>query len=184
MNVGRIVQSANLLAGGKVLIAAGMDQGHVTCSAEVYDPGTGKFTLVGSMNTARYKHTAGTLADGRVLIAGGSDDRDGAGTFATAEIYDPSTRTFSEAPQMGHARYKLPEQAAVLHNGDVLVAGGDAKGELFDSRQNAFHEVAGGTGQQQWYLSETLLANGNVLLAGGYSTKYQATSQVWLYHAK
>ncbi len=184
MNVGRIVHSSNLLAEGKVLIAGGMDQGHVTASVEVYDPAFGKFTLVGSMKSARYKHTTATLPDGRVLIAGGSDDRDGAGTLAAAELYDPKTANFSSAPQMAKARYKLPEHAAVLKNGDVLVAGGNAKGEVFDSQKNTFQEVAGGTGQLQWYLSETLLPNGDVLLAGGYSTNYQASSQTWLYRAK
>lgn len=184
MQVGRIVHSANLLADGKVLIAGGMDQGHVTASAEVFDPTSGKFTEVGSLKNARYKHTAGTLPDGRVLIAGGSDDRDGAGTFATAEIYDPKTNRFSDAPQLVNARYKLPEQAARLKNGDILVAGGSANAELFDARYNSFREVSGGTGQLQWYLSETALPNGDVLLAGGYSTNFQATSQVWLYREK
>ncbi len=183
MNVGRIVHTSDLLPDGKVLIAGGMDQNQVTASAEMYDPGSGKFSLVGSMKTARYKHTAGALPDGRVLVAGGSDARDGAGTSAAAECYDPKSGSFFDVSRMVNARYKLPEHAAVLKNGDVLVAGGNAKAELFDWRQNVFHEVSGGTGQPQWYLSETMLPNGDVLLAGGYSKDYQATGQVWLYHA-
>ncbi len=184
MSVARIVHSANLLEDGKVLIAGGMEHGNVTASAEIYDPRTGKFASVGTLKTARYKHTAGELPDGRVLIAGGSDERDGAGTLSTVEIYDPKTEKFSEAPAMKNARYKLPEHAAILKNGDVLVAGGNASGEVYDAKKNAFEAVDGGTGKLQWYLSETVLPGGDVLLAGGYSTNYQSTKQVWMYRVK
>jgi len=85
---------------------------------------------------------------------------------------------------MAHARYKLPEQAAILAGGKVLVAGGNASAEIYDAAKNIFELVDGGTGSPQWYLSETLLPNGDVLLAGGYSTTFQATSQVWVFHQK
>ena len=138
----------------------------------------------GSLKTARYKHTAATLADGRVLIAGGSDERDGAGTLATAEIYDPKERQVFRRSSDGPWRYKLPEQAAIFGGRKVLVAGGNASAEIYDAAKNIFELVDGETGSPQWYLSETLLPNGDVLLAGGYSTTFQATSQVWVFHQK
>jgi hypothetical protein len=182
MRVGRIAHTADRLADGRVLVAGGMDQGQVTASAELYDPSTEKFTSAGSMKHARYKHTSGVLSDGRVLIAGGSSDRDGAETFATVEIYDPKSNKFADAPNMANPRYKLPEHAAALKNGDLLIAGGDPNSERFDAQKNIFLKVTGGTDHPQWYLSETPLPNGDVLLAGGYSSSHEATNQVWLFH--
>jgi hypothetical protein len=52
-------------------------------SAELYDPGTGKFVMTGSMRTPRAGNTATVLPDGRVLITGG----DASGL--TAELYQP-----------------------------------------------------------------------------------------------
>jgi len=85
----RSAHTATLLANGKVLIAGGIDpSGENTTKAEIYDPGTGTFSLTGSMTAARAGHTATLLATGRVLIAGGSEG-------ATSEVYDPTTRSFA-----------------------------------------------------------------------------------------
>jgi endonuclease/exonuclease/phosphatase family metal-dependent hydrolase len=61
-------------------------------SAEIYDPGTGKFTATGPMGKARVSQSATLLSDGRVLIAGGYN---GVVDLASAEIYDPKSGTFS-----------------------------------------------------------------------------------------
>jgi hypothetical protein len=53
-------------------------------SAELYDPGTGKFSPTGSLGTARALATATLLLDGRVLIAGGDST-----TGRSAELYQP-----------------------------------------------------------------------------------------------
>src|SRR5438132_1860268 len=47
----------------------------------------GAFTETGSMQTARANHTATLLPTGKVLVAGGFQT-------ASAELYDPLTRTF------------------------------------------------------------------------------------------
>jgi hypothetical protein len=72
------------------------------------------------MHVARSGHQATLLADGRVLVTGGSDERGKA--IGAAEIFDPSTRTWSVSasnlvPRAGHA-------ATLLHDGRVLVVGG------------------------------------------------------------
>jgi hypothetical protein len=54
------------------------------------------------MNVARKWHTATKLADGRVLIAGGATTA--RRLSASAEIYDPTTHTFTPTGSMGTAR--------------------------------------------------------------------------------
>jgi hypothetical protein len=55
-------------------------------SAELYDPATAKFTMIGSMASGRVGHTATLLPDGRVLIAGGFN---GLSDVASAELFLP-----------------------------------------------------------------------------------------------
>src|ERR1700690_3300034 len=67
--------TATLLADGRVLFAAGVDQsGAAAASAELYDPATGKFGGTGSMTSVVPVGgaAAALLSDGRVLIVGGA----------------------------------------------------------------------------------------------------------------
>ena len=54
-----------------------------------------------------------------VLVAGGDDDL----SLNAAELYDPSTGTWTPTANMSDARFD--HTASVLQNGMVLVAGGD-----------------------------------------------------------
>ncbi len=111
---------------GKVLIAGGTDD----LSAEIYDPGSGMFTLVtANMNSVHSFHTATLLQNGRVLIAGGGTNNffalfTGSNFVAEpiAEIFDPPTQTFVLANPMNSAR--ALQTATLLDSGNVLVTGG------------------------------------------------------------
>ncbi|CAF5113475.1 unnamed protein product, partial [Rotaria sp. Silwood1] len=71
------------------------------------------------MSTARCLHTASVLTNGKVLVAGG---RSGSSYWNSAELYDPSTGTWTNTGSMSSARGE--HTASVLTNGKVLVAGG------------------------------------------------------------
>jgi len=125
-------QTATPLNNGKVLIAGGSNDevapaGRVA-AAELYDPATGTFTATSDMHSPRDSHAAVLLPDGKVLIAGGDTGvfirgvGYYGGSLASAELYDPSTGTFSSASSMNVAR--TAPQATLLKSGVVLITGG------------------------------------------------------------
>lgn len=181
MHFARVAHTATLLRDGHVLIVGGRGE-KVNAMAEIFDPRAESFTVTGSLATARYKHTAGLLPDGRVLIAGGSDDRDWNGNLSSAEIYDAMTGKFSSAPSLINARFKLPEEAVILQSGNLLVAGGSTRVELFDQAAGKFIAAGGDIGGPWHFMSETRLKDGSVLLAGGYANDDHATAQAWIYN--
>jgi len=180
MHYARVAHTATMLSDGRVLIAGGKGS-EVSASAEIYDPKSGTFCETGSMATARYKHTAGLLPDGRVLVAGGSNDRDWNGTLSSAEVYDPGSGKFIATTSLHDARFKLPDTAVQLRSGQLLVAGGNPHAELYDSRTGKFTVVSGEMGDARHFMSETLLGDGRVLLAGGYAFTPEATARTWIY---
>jgi Galactose oxidase, central domain len=132
-------RTATLLKNGKVLVTGGEheDFGRFT-NAELYDQDTGTFTATGDMTRARDLHTATLLLDGRVLITGGETEECSgpgclfAGSAASAEIYDPSTGTFTFIGNM-NARRSF-HTATLLNSGRVLIAGGDYYAGIADFR--------------------------------------------------
>jgi hypothetical protein len=136
--VGRVVQTgdtleprfdhtATLLPNGKVLIAAGMARnGVIEPTAELYDPKTGNFTGAGRMLSPRgWGATATLLRSGEVLIAGGGSGSwcDVSCYLASAELYDPSSGTFTAVGNMTARR--AGASAILLQTGDVLIVGGN-----------------------------------------------------------
>lgn len=108
------------LLDGRVLIVGGSDardrNGGKMKAMEVFDPKTGRFSVVGQTQDARYKivDAAVRLADGRILLTGGAD---------LPEIVDPKTWT-SRVVDFSMGSTLNFSTAAALPNGDVLVAGG------------------------------------------------------------
>lgn len=94
-NSKRVGQNAIVLNNGKVLITGGWDGGACLASAELYDPSTGTWSLTGSMNSPRCSHCFSLLQDGSMLVAGGNEKNDGSTKLKSAEIYNPSTKTWS-----------------------------------------------------------------------------------------
>ncbi len=188
MSEPRSAHTATALKDGRVLIVGGSSghypSGNVYRSAELYDPATRKFTSTGQMTAARHKHAAILLRSGKVLVVGGSDNRDWHGEYASAELYDPASGTFTATGTMNLARFKLPAAVALLPNGKVLVAGGGAFAELYDETTGSFTKVPGSLGAARFFASATFLPGGKALITGGYAESggsLPATPAAWLY---
>src|SRR5207245_9773766 len=115
----RMLHTATLLPGGKVLIAGGQISGSITAGAEYHDPLTGSWSVAPSMVAARYQHSAVLLQNGKVLVIPGSD---GSVALASAELFDPSTGVWSATGPLSQARFQ--HHTTVLQDGRVLVIGG------------------------------------------------------------
>ena len=194
LDVRRAGHTATLLADGRVLIAGG--GGDAGTSVEIYDPSSAQWTNAASLHLTRAGHTATLLADGRVLVLGGheiyippswppgamsptsarvlNDD--------TGEVYDPAADTWTSIP--GPLTPRGYFSATLLLDGRVLVAGGlgdtdNTLGscELYDPATGQWTKTgsiaeprahAWITFWTRWGHSATRLADGRVLLAGGF----------------
>ncbi|GAA2399815.1 hypothetical protein GCM10010191_03730 [Actinomadura vinacea] len=185
LHTARRLHTVTLLENGKVLVTGGIT-GTATfpaaglASAELFNPMGSTWTAVGSLGTGRWGHSAVLLPNKKVLVAGGCTTRDGQSVKAlrSAELYDPGTGAWSEAPPMTDAR--CGHSALVLSNGKVLVAGGSAPVARDTNAALAFCEVYDpGTGTAGAWTptgsllvaraghQTTLLSDGTVLASGG-----------------
>jgi hypothetical protein len=169
LNTPRFGHTATLLPSGEVLIAGGIDSaGNYLASAELYNPSTGTFTPTGSMKMTRELATATLLGNGDVLVAGGEHSNLVAPYISEAELYNPSTGTFSVTGSLNTARFD--HTATLLNNGQVLIAAGApilASAELYDPSTGKF-KVTGNLNTGRRLHTATLLTNGEVLVTGGY----------------
>ncbi|HVS06095.1 MAG TPA: kelch repeat-containing protein [Candidatus Dormibacteraeota bacterium] len=124
------------LADGTVLVTAGQGGNGVLHqlyrSTWIFDPSRNRWNRVGDLRTARLNPSAVRLSDGRVLLVGGSVVREdlapaGAGqdpyqAVASAELYDPSVKTWSTAGDLSLARNGLA-LVALTHGGALAVGG-------------------------------------------------------------
>lgn len=137
--------TATVLADGSLLIAGGARaaEGLAVDDAYLLPPGGTRFEpLPEGLRVARTGHTATLLPDGRVLILGGSRSdrvRDVEDLVETAEVFDPSTRTFRTADLDG------PPIRRTLHTAMV-----------FETADGPVVEVYGGRGDVQYSPSPRL----------------------------
>jgi len=197
MTVARELHYATALNEGDVLIVGGVRGGgpnffysghNYLASAELYDPGQGRFNLLSSTGVERTgsNGSAVLLANGKVLIAGGID---GEVIVSEARLYDPAEGKFLRTGDMASAR--LIHQATLLSDGRVLVTGGIktilwpapsviATTELYDPERGAFLRLPDMTTPRMGHTA-TLLSDGEVLIAGGMRGTFFGLSAAELY---
>src|ERR1035437_10034555 len=131
---------------------------------------SGTWAPTGAMRSARDGYTATILANGKILAAGGTNN---GVALASAELYNPAAGTWASTGSMHVARTLA--RAVLLSNGSVLVMGGCVNDCLSATIKSAelYNPIAGTfttTGSMVQARAEfgvTLLANGQVLVAGG-----------------
>jgi WD40 repeat protein len=188
MHAARCSHTSTLLPNGEVLITGGQDNGNdgpALSSAELYDPDTGEFTVIGETMAggARFNHQATLLDNGAVLITGGNN---GVSQLTSAEIYSPpdsgySTGHFSlidEVMLYAHEGH----QAVLLRDGTVLLIGGNISSvanEIFNPDVSTFR-ATGPMSRDRSYGATAVLTDGRVLITGGMSTGTATnTAEVW-----
>ena len=180
---------------GKLLLVGGYGlTGCCLRNAELLD-GTGWHTT-GSLVTARAFNTMTYLtSNGKALVAGGRTDQSGtAGVTNSAEVWDPSTGTWSAtATTMTAAR--AYHTATALSGGQVLVAGGVngcgatgcsalASAELYDPTTNAWTATGSMNTARAGAVAVRLASgpnSGDVLVAGGGGNGTVALASAELY---
>ena len=200
LHVARFNHPAVRLTNGEILVSGGDDSGgdccsisshaqasskhdvplspcfcpHATATAELYDQATGKWTLTGNLNMARDLHKETLLPNGKVLVSGGLQCNPYSGectTYASAELYDPTTGTWSFTGSMQSARYDYT--ATRLTDGTILIAGGHdnngnilASAELYDPTMGTWSSTGSMNVARSHFTAERL-TNGQVLVTAG-----------------
>lgn len=177
MTYARVQFPAVALPDGTVLVAG-------ENTLERYDPAAGTFSLAGSLTTNRGSGlTATLLTDGTVLVVGGQFGV----SVPTAEIYDPATGTATPTGEMSTPRSF--HTATRLADGRVLITGGHSgnfpnsaldTAEVYDPATGAF-TVQGQMSAARESHTATLLPDGQVLVAGGYSPSQIALTEADLF---
>ncbi len=128
------------------------------------------------MITGRASHTSVLTSDGKVLVAGGvsggfAGDLTSSEILASAELYDPASKSWTATGSMSTPRFNYP--AVVLGDGQVLVVAGDTLGsgplvsvELYRPSVGSWTATADVIDGRA-AASAVVLLDGKVLCAGG-----------------
>lgn len=177
------------LADGRVQLSGGIDaSGTPTATTYLYDPATGAWSTGTPMTLPRAHHSATVLPNRQVLVAGG--ETTGPAVTATAETYAPATGIWRATrpmptPRHRHSAVALPAGSA----GQVILVGGNDGTDGL--RPTALYEqatrswVVGPSLQRQRTTEDvgdptvTALADGRVLVAGGYHGGVLRSAEVY-----
>ncbi|MEO3859495.1 kelch repeat-containing protein [Acrocarpospora sp. B8E8] len=112
-----------VLPDGRVLVVSGSDSpGHLTATAELYDPATRRWTATGVVSQPRdgFRHPV-VIGGGKVLIAAGTNEH-ATFDYDSAEVYDPATGQWTTTGSVATSRRNGVLLA--LHDGRALIATG------------------------------------------------------------
>ncbi len=180
----RYGHSATVLANNDVVFYGGRACSGAVCATQTANATTAIQLLYSEKNFAnpsgqaagkRAFHTTTLLPNGDLLVAGGTN---GPSILGTAEIFNPTTETFS--PITGTMRYVRDlHTATLLPNGRVLIAGGFTTNsastgstntsEIYYPDTKVFLETTPMISSRSNH-SAILLPSGNIFVAGGFGT--------------
>lgn len=170
----RVALTATLLADGRVLVVGG---GAAIVPAEVFDPASMAFEMPAgqSSQAQRRQHSATRLGDGSVLVAGGLNWNGRA--LDSVEVFMPESGQFAAVDTLITPRGI--HTATTLPDGRVLLTGGVTAGatpnsvsplastEIYHPTTRTF-APGGSLAVPRMYHTATLLADGTVLVTGGF----------------
>ncbi len=179
--------------GSAVVLAGGQAGSQSTNEVWRWIAGSGIYQNLGNAAwSARYGHAMTTLPDGRIVLAGGTDSSGSGTTFNDVWIssdggasWQPQTGAAPWEARHGHALEALPDGRLLLLGGRFPQTFGNP-GILFSDMW--LSEDAGVTwtevsDEAPWGaragMDTELLANGDLLLAGGRISENEAVADVW-----
>jgi hypothetical protein len=165
--------------------------GHLICVTPVAWADTpGLWKPTGSMATSRRHSACTSLPDGRILVVGGTDTTgvDGAASifYATAEIYDPATGTWTATGSLTTGGRAL-HNATTLWNGTVLVTGGWngsaalSSAEIYNPVTGTFSATTGPMTTARADHRQTTLYDGRILITGGFNSSGLSIASAEIY---
>ena len=137
--------------------------------------------MTGVLHAVRNGPTATLLPNGQVLVAGGEDDY--SNPLSSAELYNPATGTWTTTSNSLNAARAF-HTATLLPNGQVLVAGGVniitdvvlSSAELYNPATGTWTTTSNSLNTGRYYHTASLLPNGLVLVAGGFTRSVELSS--------
>ncbi|MDB5257610.1 MAG: C-terminal target protein [Chitinophagaceae bacterium] len=144
-------------------------------------------TVTGSLQTGRVLHRSHLLSNGKLLVFGGDNDNLGSPeVYASAELYDPASQTWSYTGSMKATRTAFA--SVVLNDGRVLAIGGmnttnyKASCELYDPSTGTW-DYTDSLHSSSVFHSAVKLSDGKVLVAGKSGEKtselYDPATNTW-----
>jgi len=183
----RSFAQAVALPSGEILVIGGLDphDPQVTNEkAELIDPLARHVTVLAQPLLGRL-HQSATVVGERVIVAGGTEWLvDHWGPLDRVEIYDDATRTWHAGAPLLVAR--SDHAAVVLHDGRVLLIGGNFgtklldSTELYDPRTNTWTPGAKMPRPRTQHSAVTL-RDGRVLVVGGIDSDGGSTDTTFIY---
>jgi hypothetical protein len=187
LSVRRYDHAAVAMPDGTVLVLGGysskISSTNCTRSVERFDPVARSWFAVGVLLSERAQAGVAPLPDGRVLLAGGQDSM---GDLASVEAFDPATNVAELRVPLASPRRAVT--ATALASGHVVVTGGYAvtvHGNATSATDSLLYDPASGSwrsagalGHGRAYHTATRLADGRVLIAGGFDDVYLASAEI------
>ena len=184
----RAYASAVALSNGKILVVGGFDRFAADVmneQSELVDPATGNVTLLPQPLLGRVHQSITSGWEDLVVVAGGVEWHE---TYWSpvdrVDVFRPSQRAWVRGAPLRHPR--SDHGATALHDGRVLVSGGNAdtkllaSTEIYNPRTNTWTEAAPMPRARTQHSAVTLF-DGRVLVTGGIDADGAPTNATFIY---